>query len=137
MLTATNIDAPTAALIEKLPENTVLISINEEHENAYYLQLNRKSPDILTVRFSDVTAPRPYGDKHYLPISNATALDIIGFIEKNKDKNFLIHCQAGISRSSAICIYLNIKYGHKLKENFWMVSNPNKFVVGSLIINSL
>ena len=32
-------------------------------------------------------------------------------------------------------MFINIIFGHSLKENFWLTSHPNELVLGRLIIN--
>lgn len=129
-LFAININAFAAEAIETLDDNTVLISINpEEPEELFRLKLDRNNPNILTVRFADVTKEHNYRGYIIRPISKETTLQILDFIEKNKDKNFIIHCAAGISRSAAVAQFISEAYGHGLKPNFWNVSHPNNYVL--------
>lgn len=133
MLYAVNINAPSANLLQEFPENSVLISINsEEPDELFPLQLDRNDPRILTLRFSDLTKEHIYPDKILHPINKEQTLQLLQFIDKYKDKNFIIHCAAGISRSSAICLFIHETYGHELKPNFWKTSHPNNFVLGML-----
>ena len=131
---ATNIPKELAEDIDVLPDNTVLISINEEHEPLYPLKLDRTNPNILTVKFSDITAKREWMGKTIYPINEATTLKILDFINIHKGKDFIIHCAAGVSRSSAIALYLHLFHDYELRENFWNVSHPNKYVLGHLIV---
>jgi predicted protein tyrosine phosphatase len=135
MLKATNINCFAAENIKELPINTVLISINEEDRDLYPLQIDRKDNRVLTLVFSDVTSKYvlPNG-KEFFPISVESTLKLLDFINLNKEKNFIVHCAAGVSRSAAVCFYLNLVYGHELKENFWKDCRPNKFVVGQLFV---
>ncbi len=135
MLTATNISCYDAAKIEELPSNTVLISINEEWDELNPLKLDRQSSKILTIKFSDITSrTETLEGKIYTPISGETVLKILDFININRNKNFLVHCARGISRSAAICLYLNIIHGHKLKDDFWKSARPNPYVLGKLMV---
>ena len=134
MLKATNINHYTAEDIEKLPDNTVLISINEEDEPLWNLKIDRNSNQLLTVKFSDITAQQTIHGLTYSPISQETALKILNFINIHKDKNILINCAAGISRSGAVALYLHLFHGYELKPNFWKLSRPNKYVLGALIL---
>lgn len=131
---AINIGHLAAADIKKLPDNTVMISINEEHVPLHNLQLDRTSRRILTLQFSDVTVPTVVKGNVHNPISEVIAYQIIEFIDDHDDKDFIVHCHAGVSRSAAICLYLNMIYGHTLKPNFWKLSNPNKYVLGTLML---
>lgn len=128
-----NICAREAEEIKYLPENTVLISINEEHGNLYPLQVNIDDR-VLRLRFSDITSMINDDGKQYLPITRNTANKVVDFVEENKDKNFIVHCAAGVSRSSAVCMYIHIRYGHTLRNAFWSLSQPNPFVLGCLFI---
>ena len=131
---ATNIGWQEASKIKHLPNNTVLISINEEYDDLYPLELNRKDERILTVRFCDITAPREYNGKNIIPITNEIALKILDFININLGKDVIVSCAAGISRSAAICLYLNIIHGYELKHKYWHISRPYVFVLGRLIV---
>lgn len=133
---AVNICHNEAADIKYLPSNTVLISINEQHADLYKLSLDRKNPNVLTVQFCDITGK--YLDNRtnllYLPMSEEIGLKILDFVNRNKDKDFIVHCAAGVSRSAAVCLYINTIFGHELKKNFWSLSRPNPFVYGRLLI---
>lgn len=133
---AVNINCFDACSIVSLPENTVMISVNEEHEPLYPLELDRKDERILTLKFSDILAPRESQGKNINPISPDDVVSLVNFAKNNQEKNFIVHCAAGISRSSAICLYLSIVYGHKLKGDFWQKSRPNKYVLGALIVRT-
>ena len=133
MPTAININAFIAEKIYYLDDNTVLISINpEEPEELFRLNIDRNSSKVLTLRFSDVTKECGYKDSILHPINKQQTLDLLEFIERNKNKNFIIHCAAGISRSGAVALYIHETYGHELKPNFWQVSHPNNFVLNML-----
>jgi len=133
---AINICANEAAEIRYLPENTVLISINEPEDTPYELLLDRNDSRILTVAFSDVTG-KVYQDGilKYTPLGDETAMKILDFINIHQGKDIIIHCAAGVSRSAAICLYLNLFHGYELKPRFWSVSNPNCYVLGRLIFS--
>lgn len=132
---ATNICAAEAKEIKYLPNNTVLISINEPDGDLYTLKLDRNSSKILTVRFPDITAKIEVKGRLYLPINDEIALNILDFINRNIGKDFIVNCAAGVSRSSAICLYLHLFHGYELKPRFWQLSNPNKYVMGQLIFS--
>ena len=132
-LFAFNISAREAADLDKLPNNTVLISINDEYVDLYSLKLDRNSPDILTVQFTDITEDIEHRGKIYHKLDIKTAHKILKFVSTNKSKSFLIHCAAGISRSSAVSMFIHLRHGHKLKDNFWRTSDPNTHVLGMLI----
>jgi len=134
---ATNICANEAKEIKYLPNNTVLISVNREHEPLFSLKLDRQNSRILTVKFSDITAKNidERTGTVFSPIDDLTALKILNFININSGKDFIVHCAAGVSRSAAICLYLHLFHGYELKPRFWSLSNPNKYVLGQLIVS--
>lgn len=130
-----NISAREIADLKDLPKNWVCVSISEEHGGYYPIGFDPEFKDerVLRVRFTDITAPVEKFNKKFGPISENTAKEIINFVEKHKDLNFIVHCHASISRSSAVCLFLNTIYGHELKENFWHLSEPNAHTLGLLI----
>jgi predicted protein tyrosine phosphatase len=128
-----NICAAEACDLKYLPQNTVMVSIKEEYGPLHDLQIKN---DVLVVRFSDITTRQEIKGQMYHPISQETALKMLDFIALNKDKNFLVHCFAGVSRSSAVALFINNRYGHSLRPHFWALSEPNPFVLGKLIVES-
>ena len=132
---ATNICKDEAICLKELPANTVLISINEEHGDLHRLKIDRNTSKVLTVRFTDITAQLENKGLIYNPISDEIALKILDFINFHQGKDFLVHCYAGVSRSSAVCLYLHLFHGYELRENFWSLSEPNRFVIGQLIVS--
>ncbi len=139
---AFNVSAREIADKKILENNWVCISVNEEAFPYYPIGFDSEwnNDRILRVRFSDVVASTKkagFGDLIFNPIDGDTALKIFNFAERHKDKNFLVHCAAGVSRSSAICIFLHLAYGHELKENFWQTSRPNKIVLGALLVTKI
>lgn len=134
---AININAYQAEDIIELHDDTVLVSINNEHEQLFPLKLDRKSPNVLTLQFADILDDKYFNGTTYHPIPEEQVYKLLEFINVNKDKNFIVHCAAGISRSSAVCVYLHLVHGHELKKDFWKVSHPNKFVVGALMIGKV
>jgi hypothetical protein len=101
-------------LTTKDRENMVLISITEPVGSTYLCPvdsptrspyLSEVSPiftagyhDVLETKFWDVETQVG----NYKPITKDQGKVIKEFIEKNKDKKFLIHCRAGMSRSAAV-----------------------------------
>lgn len=133
-LTAINISALEAEKIEHLSAQDVLISVNNPTEPLHKLSIDRNSEHVLTLSFFDITGRLQYKGKLFYPISNEEAAKIVKFINKWQHKNFIIHCTAGVSRSSAIALFINLTYGHGLKPNFWEISDPNPYVLGKLVI---
>lgn len=130
---AINMSAYEAEKIIALPPNSALISINDEDIDFYPLNVSGK--DVLRLRFTDLRGNQPikHKDKWYRPISLDEAHEIITFIEQRPDYNWYIHCAAGISRSSAVAMFLHIVYGHELKLSFYELSDPNPYMLGLLL----
>ena len=117
-----------------LPTNSVMISINQPDTPLFDLQINRNNGRVLTLQFNDVTAKMEIHGQSYYPITDRDAVEILDFIDKHRGKDFIVHCAAGISRSAAVCLYLNVMEGYELKKNFWQTSRPNPYVMGKLMI---
>ena len=130
----TNICKDAAEDIIYLPKNTCLISISDEDIPEWSLKVGGEN--VLRLRFSDVRAVTIHKGKTYNPMTVADAQRIIEFIEKNKGKDIIVNCAAGISRSSGVCLAAHILYNYQLKSQFWLLSEPNPFVAGLLIIES-
>lgn len=63
--------------------------------------------------FDDVLEDMPYEDldgntlgPNFVTMSDIQAKEMAEFILKNRDKNFLVHCHAGISRSGAVAQFI-------------------------------
>ena len=79
-------------------ENTVLISIYDPDRNELPEHTLSKFSSYLSIGFWDME--EEIG--RYKPISEENAKKIKEFILENKDKNFIINCEAGISRSAGV-----------------------------------
>jgi predicted protein tyrosine phosphatase len=128
---AINICAGEAADISQLPDSTVLISINEEYGERYPLQFEE---NVLRVSFSDVCSEISYQGQVRRPIGPKQIGEILDFIQMNLGKHFLVHCAAGVSRSSAVCLFLHLIHGYTLRADFWRISEPNSVVLRELIV---
>lgn len=79
-------------------ENTVLISITDPKSDFLPVKIQNQFKDVLNIQFWDME--EQIGN--YKPINKEEATIVRNFIINNKDKNFVIHCEAGISRSSGV-----------------------------------
>ncbi len=90
------------------PENNAWISIGEP-EIPDSIICNRILDNLpyLKLWFWDVTetVQDEFGDS-YFPPNEKDAVQIVRFILQNRGKNFIVNCKAGISRSGAICKFL-------------------------------
>ena len=120
---------------EIVPDDIAIISIcnNQEFEGEYHIC--RNAENVLNLDFDDVDPValglpetienytyKSFDDReiHLQFFTNAMAEKAVEFIEKNKDKNFYIHCSAGISRSQAFVKFIKNVYCDKDWE-----TNPN------------
>lgn len=127
VLTAVNISKEEAEAIIFLPDDSALISIGEEHEPFWNLQVY--GARVFRVAFSDITRPTRKGDNLYSPMSEAQAKRLAEFVDLHQHRKFIVNCRAGISRSAAVCLFISQQYGHSLKPHFWSLSHPNPWVV--------
>jgi len=79
-------------------ENTVLITISDPDNIPVSKEIQNAFKDSLSLQFWDVEE----AIGKYNPISDAQAKEIKDFILKNKENNFIINCEAGMSRSAGI-----------------------------------
>jgi protein-tyrosine phosphatase len=96
------------------PENWAWISIGEPEipDSVISNHILDKLPN-LKISFWDTTeiVHDVFGDA-YFPPSQQDAAKIFQFIKENRNKNLIINCKAGKSRSGAICKFLeeNLDY---------------------------
>ena len=90
-------------------KNVAIISISEP-KGYHHLKDNS---NVLNLDFHDIDEPC----KDYTHFTKEMAKEIIGFVNKNKDKKTLIiHCHVGISRGGAVGLAINEYLGQDYKE---------------------
>ena len=104
-----------------------------EDDERHWFKINHEN--VLNVEFDDIEEDELlYKGVNFKGITNEQSEQIVDFIEKNKGKNFFLHCRAGRSRSAAICRYILDMYGEEYgynekescrKENPCMTPNIN------------
>ncbi len=106
-------------------ENTVLITIYDPDLEEVSLDIQKKFKDCLSIGFWDVEKDTEVGK--YKPIEKEKALLIKEFILKHKDDNFIINCEAGMSRSAGVgyAVLCLIKFNGD-KYSFSIGENPIK-----------
>ena len=89
--------------------NTVLISIHDPNRNIHPPQKVSGWSDVLQIQFWDIESPVG----NYTVITDDQGYTIKQFIEKHKDKRFMVHCAAGVSRSAGVGLAIEciVKYG--------------------------
>ena len=90
-------------------EEAVMISISDPRMNYYaepFISETNKLIDILRLSFSDADAPGldVYGNAVAVDdlMTDDDARTVTDFVRKYRDKNIIVHCDAGISRSAGI-----------------------------------
>lgn len=76
---------------------------NEEMDNAHILP---SSNTVLNLEFDDLQEDQVYGDYTLRAISMKQAMEIIDFVENHPDKDVIVHCTAGKSRSQGVGKFL-------------------------------
>ena len=122
---------------EVVPDNVAIISINNSESvgSIEEYHICKDADNVLNLNFDDVD-PEPLGLSEDIEnytykyqdgtevilqlFTNTMAEKAVDFIEKNKNKNFYIHCSAGVSRSQAFVRYIQNVYCDKDWE-----TNPN------------
>ncbi len=121
--------------------NHAFISIldpdNEEKlypETDNFLQVKMWDIDkkVVTFNYNKIYSGGSEADKgKVFELTSDTELTkIVEFCEKHKDKDFVIHCSAGISRSGAVAKYLNETYNFTREDMYFefrqlYINNPN------------
>lgn len=92
----------------------------------------------LILHFSDIVK-EDYSEQMWLSISNKAftefmALQLIEFIEKNKDKKFIIHCHVGERRSYTTAVFIAAYLGRsdtveKLEKLSWCSLNSDMWYI--------
>lgn len=113
--------------LSKINEVAFISILDEDNEEKLYPE----SDNFLQVKMWDIDK-RVVTDKgkvFELP-SDAELTKIVEFCEKHKDKDFVIHCSAGISRSGAVAKYLNETYNFTPEDMYYefrqlYINNPH------------
>lgn len=114
------------------PEKTAWISIGEPEESFEHVQnkVLDKLPK-LKISFQDLKEDQiELGD---FPPSARVAGKIISFILRHPKKRFIVNCAAGISRSAAVCKFLEDYMGYKWVDFGKEHCAPNMFLYELLI----
>jgi hypothetical protein len=86
----------------------------------------------LKLKFHDLTKPiTHWHNDMWLPPSERDAYQIVKFCLEHKGKNIIANCAAGVSRSGAICQFLEEELGYDWGDNK-QYSCPNRLLVQML-----
>lgn len=128
---------------ENYPPDAAFISICNTAEGSEFLFVDEithyfstETPEIINLDFEDITEPEIiYRGRVNKGISQEQADKLCEFIERNQDKDFYIHCEAGLSRSQGVVRYILDVYGEE--HEFETLRNnpcrtPNLYVTALL-----
>jgi len=110
--------------VDQIP--AALISINDTHGNWSVSWFDRDHPNVLRLWFDDVehnNEVSPTNQDSCSAFSEDQAHQVIEFVKNNREKNFIVHCSAGISRSGAVGTFINGYCGGNWDE--FKGSNPH------------
>ena len=118
--------------------DSAIISISTPNVPYYGLEIEPTDENrvvaILRLEFMDVDRPGDndvYGNPTTISdlMSDRDAKTVVDFVERYKDKRILVHCDAGISRSSAVAAAILKHYtgdDSMIFDSRWY--NPNRWV---------
>ena len=101
-------------IISSLPDNLAFISIYEPGSNP--IITNNHFASELFLSFYDVE--ESWSDT-ISPLTDEQGLVIFNFIMANSDKQFLVNCEAGISRSAGIALAIEYIFRHTYTYEKW------------------
>lgn len=105
----------------KKDENTVIISITDPDKKPLENNILSQFKDSLSIQFWDVEE----GVGQYQPINKDEAKIIRNFIVKNKNNNFIVHCEAGMSRSAGVGLAIGLICEHNF-DRYAFATSPNE-----------
>lgn len=107
----------TDEVVEMCNDKAFISIIGTEECQKYYLEEEEKHffkenhPNVINLEFDDLDKDIEYKGHTFKAMSQEQADKLYQFIEYNKDKDFYIHCRAGVSRSCAVGRYIHDVYG--------------------------
>ena len=105
--------------------------LESDFDNEHFL---KDADNILNVDFDDITEDLNYDGYHLKAITPEIAKNIYNFINRHLGKDFIIHCNAGQSRSVAVARYILDMFGDKydLGKDSNTIDTPNIKVLSEL-----
>ena len=126
--------------VENFKDNA-FISINDFTGSFSDHLLEKDHDNYISLNFDDITEEEqksPTNKGQTKVISDEDIEKIVEFVKKHKDKTFIVHCAAGISRSGAVGLFINDYFGYDYKEfkkdNPYII--PNRYIYNKLIEKS-
>jgi len=109
------------------PDKVIWISIGEPEKGFEHVQ-NKILNKIPTLKISFQDLKEDQIELDDFPPSLKLAGKIISFLLKNPKKRVIVNCAAGISRSGAICKFLQDYMGYKWSEYGKRYAVPNMYL---------
>ena len=101
-------DMKCSAFISIIGTKDVLDSYLHEPNTEHWFKQNH--PNVLNLEFDDVDKDTEFHRKKAYAMTTQQAMRLFKFINDNLDKDFYIHCRAGVSRSGAIGYFITQFY---------------------------
>jgi predicted protein tyrosine phosphatase len=123
--------------VEEKAVGVAMISINDTIGAWSVSWFNEDHSNVLRLWFDDVETDlqvSPTNPEKCSAFTEEQAHQIIEFIDRNKDKNFFVHCSAGISRSGAVGTFI-LDYLQGDKDHFKQMNShisPNAHISRTL-----
>lgn len=118
------------------PEKFAWISISEPDDETTIIS-NKKLDTLSKLKISFFDLETPVFDKRknitLSPPTKKQVNKILKFIKENQGKNFIINCAAGVSRSGAICKFMEDVLEYKWPENAKAMALPNMTLYKMLV----
>jgi len=102
--------------IEDQTKLAIISITGGEPSDKHYFK--RSHANVLNISFYDIDEAVEISGVKHEPITVEQARRIIDFIEVNQNKNYIIHCVAGVSRSGAVAQFITDFYGWADKSTF-------------------
>jgi|688.fasta_scaffold757876_2 predicted protein tyrosine phosphatase len=115
-------------------DSAIWISIGEPgEENSKVVNESLSEIPHLHLDFWDVVQPIEFDGEIFHPPSDEDARKIVDFILEHKDKDILVNCAAGVSRSGAIAQFCSYALAYKWTENGKRKAVPNFLLYNKMI----
>lgn len=102
----------------EIKEPHAIISIYTPGDEAPDVAKNNKTRDVLSLCFFDVDSPKLAMDMKGDAFGVEIAKKIVKFVKDQEVDTFMIHCDAGISRSSGVAAALGMHYNNDDSDFF-------------------
>jgi predicted protein tyrosine phosphatase len=96
--------------VEEKMKDVALISINDTEGNWSVSWFDQDHPNVIRMWFDDVERDEQKSPTNSFTCRTFTAEQaekLFNFIKANSNKDFIVHCSAGISRSGAVGAFIN------------------------------